>query len=132
SSYEGPVGMLSVLGLQAQESGIAVMNLWAQVPHYVHTSPSPKATLAILDRLHELTGIDIPRGSLLEQAEVWEENIDSLAAEDDDMLAYIHQLEKQRDTVESPEASGDAIAKEFERYLNKRPDWPGGIAGGEG
>ncbi|AVG23991.1 ATP-dependent carboligase [Pontimonas salivibrio] len=132
SSYEGPVGILSVLGLQAQESGIAVMNLWAQVPHYVHTSPSPKATLAILDRLHELTGIDIPRGSLLEQAEVWEENIDSLAAEDDDMLAYIHQLEKQRDTVESPEASGDAIAKEFERYLNKRPDWPGGVAGGEG
>ena len=132
SSYEGPVGVLSVLGLQAQQSGLAVMNLWAQVPHYVHTSPSPKATLAILDRIHELTGIDVPREQLEQAAAQWEDNIDQLAAEDDDMLAYIHQLEKQRDTVESPEASGDAIAREFERYLSKRPDWPGGLAGGEG
>ena len=132
SSYEGPVGILSVLGLQAQQSGVAVMNLWAQIPHYVHTSPSPKATLALLDRIQELTGIDVPRESLEEAASVWEDNIDQLAAEDDDMLAYIHQLEKQRDTVESPEASGDAIAREFERYLKKRPDWPGGLAGGDG
>lgn len=132
SSYEGPVGILSVVGLQAQQSGVAVMNLWAQVPHYVHTTPSPKATLAILERIEELTGINVPREALEEQAKVWEDNIDQLASEDDDMLAYIHQLEKQRDTVESPEASGDAIAKEFERYLSKRPDWPGGVAGGEG
>lgn len=128
STYEGPVGILSVLGVAAQRSGIAVMNLWAQVPHYVQTSPSPKATLAMLDRLCELSGIDVPREALLEQAKAWEDNIDSLAAEDDDMLAYIHQLEKQRDTVESPEASGDAIAREFERYLSKRPDWPGGLS----
>jgi Archaeal enzymes of ATP-grasp superfamily len=123
---------LSVIGQAAHQSGIPVVNLWAQVPHYVHTSPSPKATLAIVERLGELMGIDVPRGDLPDQATAWEENIDQLASEDDDMMAYIAQLEKQRDTVESPEASGDAIAQEFERYLQKRPDWPGGIAGGEG
>lgn len=132
STYEGPVGILSVIGQAAHQSGIPVVNLWAQVPHYVHTSPSPKATLAIVERLGELMGIDVPRGDLPDQATAWEENIDQLASEDDDMMAYIAQLEKQRDTVESPEASGDAIAQEFERYLQKRPDWPGGIAGGEG
>lgn len=126
SSYEGPVGILSVIGVHAQRSGIPAVNLWAQVPHYVHTSPSPKATLAILDRLEDLLGIDVPRDSLVEQADVWEDNIDQLAAEDDDMLAYIQQLEKQRDTVESPEASGEAIAREFERYLSKGPDRPNG------
>jgi len=131
STYEGPVGILSVIGLQAQQSGIPALHLWAQVPHYVHTSPSPKATLAILDRLEDLLGVDIPRESLVDQAESWEENIDQLAAEDDDMMAYIQQLEKQRDTVESPEASGDAIAREFERYLSRGPDRPNGLGPSE-
>jgi uncharacterized protein Yka (UPF0111/DUF47 family) len=84
-----------------------------------------------LDRLEDLLGVDIPRESLVDQAETWEENIDQLAAEDDDMMAYIQQLEKQRDTVESPEASGDAIAREFERYLSKRPDRPNGLGPAE-
>jgi hypothetical protein len=127
STYEGPVGILSVIGLQAQRAGIPALHLWAQVPHYVHTSPSPKATLAILDRIEDVLGIDIPREDLVDQADSWEENIDQLAAEDDEMLAYIQQLEKQRDTVESPEASGDAIAREFERYLSRRPDRPNGF-----
>lgn len=129
SSYEGPVGILSVLGVQAQRSGITAVHLWAQVPHYVHTSPSPKATLAILDRLEDLLGIDVPRDQLIEQADAWEDNIDQLASEDDEMLAYIQQLEKQRDTVESPEASGEAIAREFERYLSKGPERPGPLDG---
>lgn len=127
STYEGPVGILSVIGLQAQRAGIPALHVWAQVPHYVHTSPSPKATLAILDRLEDLLGMDIPREELVDQADSWEENIDQLAAEDDEMLAYIQQLEKQRDTAEAPEASGDAIAREFERYLSRRPDRPGGM-----
>jgi hypothetical protein len=127
STYEGPVGILSVIGLQAQRAGIPALHVWAQVPHYVHTSPSPKATLAILDRLEDLLGMDIPREELVDQADSWEENIDQLAAEDDDMLAYIQQLEKQRDTAEAPEASGDAIAREFERYLSRRPEGPGAM-----
>ena len=127
STYEGPVGILSVIGLQAQRAGVPALHLWAQVPHYVHTSPSPKATLAILDRLEDLLGVDIPREELVDQADSWEENIDQLASEDDEMLAYIQQLEKQRDTAEAPEASGDAIAREFERYLSRRPDRPGGM-----
>jgi hypothetical protein len=45
------------------------------------------------------------------------------------MAAYISQLEQARDTVDSPEASGDAIAEEFERYLRRNDgpeDRPGG------
>jgi hypothetical protein len=30
--------------------------------------------------------------------------------------------ENERDTSELPEASGDAIAREFERYLRRRSD----------
>lgn len=130
STYEGPVGILSVMSSAAEEAGIPTVSLWASVPHYVHNAPSPKATLALLDRLEELVDVVIPRGDLLEEAQAWEDGIDTLAQEDDEMTAYISQLETARDAVEAPEASGEAIAQEFERYLRRRNDPPaGGVAG---
>ncbi|MFN3706814.1 PAC2 family protein [Microcella sp.] len=127
STYEGPVGILSVLVEAAEEVGIPTVSLWASVPHYVHNAPSPKATLALLDRLEELIDVTIPRGDLLDEARTWEEGIDALADDDEDMRGYIAQLEKARDAVEAPEASGEAIAQEFERYLRRHDDdEPGG------
>lgn len=125
SSYEGPVGVLTVLSLQAATEGIASLHLWAHIPHYVHTAPSPKATLALLDRLEELTGLSITRDDLEVEALRWEEGIDALAEEDEEMTAYIDQLERQRDAVDAPEATGDAIAQEFEKYLRGRKERPG-------
>lgn len=129
STYEGPVGILSVLAVAAEAAGIPTMSIWASVPHYVHNSPSPKATLALLERLEEFVDVVVDRGTLVEDAATWEDGIDALAEDDEDMAAYIKQLEQARDTVDSPEASGDAIAEEFERYLrrrNGRDDRPGG------
>ena len=120
SSYEGPVGILSVLSDAADKAGIATVSIWASVPHYVHNSPSPKATLAMIEKLEELLDLTVPRGDLLAESEAWENGIDALAGDDEEMAAYIEQLEQARDTVDSPEASGDAIAEEFERYLQRR------------
>jgi len=128
STYEGPVGILSVLSHAADAAGIPSASLWASVPHYVagHT-PSPKATLALLDRLEDLTGAPVPRGELATESAAWEASIDAAAADDEEMTEYIRQLERTRDTWDSPEASGDAIAQEFEKYLRR-----GGGGGGEG
>ena len=122
SNYEGPVGILSVLAEAAEKVGIPTLSIWASVPHYVHNAPSPKAMLALIDKLEETIDVVIPRGELVAEAAEWESGIDALAAEDEEMAAYIAQLEQARDTVDSPEASGEAIAQEFERYLRKRGD----------
>jgi len=122
SSYEGPVGILSVLASAAETVGIPSLSIWASVPHYVHNAPSPKAMLALIDKLEEIIDVVIPRGDLVTDASEWETGIDALAAEDEEMAAYIGQLEQARDTVDSPEASGEAIAQEFEKYLRKRGD----------
>jgi len=126
STYEGPVGILSVLTHTAEGAGIPSAALWASVPHYVagHT-PSPKATLALLDRLEELTGADVPRAGLPAESAAWEASIDAAAADDEEMSEYIRGLERTRDAWDSPEASGDAIAREFEQYLRRRGDGPG-------
>lgn len=132
SSYEGPVGILSALADAAEKSGIPTLSIWASVPHYVHNAPSPKATLAIIDKLEEIIDVVIPRGDLVDEAAAWESGIDALASDDDDMTSYIEQLEQARDTVDSPEASGEAIANEFEKYLRREDGKPdsGGKAGG--
>jgi hypothetical protein len=126
SLYEGPVGILTVFEHFAENAGIPTASLWASVPHYVASAtPSPKVTLALLDRLEELTGVDVDRQVLRTEAAAWEASIDAAASEDEDMAEYIRQLERTRDTWDSPEASGDAIAQAFERYLRRRDDGPG-------
>ncbi|TFD51579.1 PAC2 family protein [Cryobacterium frigoriphilum] len=132
STYEGPVGILSVLSDLAEQLGIPTVSIWASVPHYVHNAPSPKAMLALIDKLEEIIDVVIPRGTLVTEAAEWQTGIDALAAEDDDMAAYINQLEQARDTVDSPEASGEAIAHEFEKYLRKRGDGRDGRDGRSG
>lgn len=124
SRYEGPVGVLSALTAAAEDVGIATAALWASVPHYIagHT-PSPKATLALLERLEGLIGATLPHGDLAAESARWEASIDAAAADDDEMTEYIHRLERARDTWDSPEASGESLAQEFQRYLHgRRPD----------
>ncbi|WP_353987796.1 PAC2 family protein [Ruicaihuangia caeni] len=132
STYEGPTGILSVLADAAERAGIPSVMVWASVPHYVHNAPSPKATLALLDKLRDLFGVEVPRERLVNESLAWEAGIDALADDDDEMSAYIEQLEQARDTVESPLASGEAIAEEFERYLRRRGGPGGAAAAGTG
>jgi hypothetical protein len=52
--------------------------------------------------------------------------VDELASEDDEVADYVRSLEEAKDLSDAPEASGDAIAREFERYLRRRGnDEPG-------
>lgn len=117
SQYEGPVGILSVLGIELEKAGIPAVALWASVPHYVHNTPSPKATLSLLIEVERLLGVQFDHGKLGEEAFAWERGIDEIAEADDEMASYINQLEKTRDEVESPAATGESLAKEFEKFL---------------
>ena len=117
SQYEGPVGILSVLGIELEKAGIPAVALWASVPHYVHNTPSPKATLALLIEVERLLGVQFEHGKLGEEAFAWERGIDEIAEGDEEMAGYISQLEKTRDEVESSAATGESLAKEFEKFL---------------
>ncbi len=120
SEYEGPTGIVGVLGHLAAERGMHTLSVWAAVPHYVAQPPSPKATLALLSGLEEILGESVPTGELVEDADAWQRGVDELAAEDPEVAEYVRQLEEAKDTAELPEASGEAIAREFERYLRRR------------
>ena len=120
STYEGPTGIVGVLAEACNTAGIPSVSLWAAVPHYVAQPPCPKATLALLGRIEDLLELAVPLGDLPEEARAWQDGVDELARDDDEVAAYVRQLEDARDTTELPEASGEAIAKEFERFLRRR------------
>jgi hypothetical protein len=131
TKYEGPTGIVGILQEACTHAGVPAVSLWAAVPHYVSQPPNPKATLALLNRLEDLIDLRIPLGELAEDARAWQLGVDQLAAEDSEVAEYVQSLEEARDTAELPEASGDAIAREFERYLRRR-DGSGPAAGQAG
>jgi PAC2 family len=120
SQYEGPTGIVGVLSELASLAGIPTVSLWAAVPHYVGQAPSPKAELALLHRLEDILQLPLDTSMLTEEAEAWERGVNELAVEDPEVAAYVHQLEEAKDTAELPDATGESIAREFERYLKKR------------
>ena len=122
SEYEGPVGIGTVIELALVAADVPTVSLWAQIPHYVHSAPSPKATLALLDKLEELLDVVIPRGDLLAESNEWEQHINRIAEGDDEMSQYIRALERQRDDALAAGTTGDAIALEFEKLLTRDVD----------
>ena len=120
SNYEGPTGIVGVFQDACTQLDIPAISYWAAVPHYVAQPPCPKATLALVGQLEDLLEISIPLGDLPEESRAWERGVDELAEEDEEIGDYVRALEETRDTAELPEASGEAIAREFERYLKRR------------
>lgn len=120
AEYEGPIGITGVLSHLATVSGIPALNMWAAVPHYVGHAPSPKAQLALMQKLEDILGVRLPLDRVVEDAQAWERGVNELAANDFEIAEYVAKLEQAQDTAELPEASGDAIAQEFERFLRRR------------
>jgi proteasome assembly chaperone (PAC2) family protein len=120
SNYEGPTGIVGVFQDACVQLDIPAVSFWAAVPHYVAQPPCPKATMALIGQIEELLEISIPLDDLPEEARAWERGVDELAEEDEEIADYVRALEETRDTAELPEASGEAIAREFERYLKRR------------
>lgn len=120
SRYEGPTGIVGILQEACAHAGVPAVTFWAAVPHYVSQPPSPKATLSLLNRLEDLLQLRVPLGELPDDARAWQLGVDQLAAEDSEVAEYVQSLEEAKDTTDLPEASGEAIANEFEKYLSRR------------
>ncbi|MFY9928337.1 MAG: PAC2 family protein [Streptosporangiaceae bacterium] len=129
TDYKGPTGIVGVLQHTCTAAGIPTVSLWAQVPHYVAQPPSPKATLALLRGVEDVLDVPLPLADLPEEARAWERGVDELAQQDSEVADYVRTLEEAKDAMDLPEASGDAIAREFERYFRRHggAGGPGGI-----
>jgi len=122
NQYEGPTGIIGVLQDACVRLDVPAVSFWAEVPHYLPQAPCPKATLALLSQVEDLLEINIDLGDLPEESRAWQRGVAELIEEDEDLAEYVASLEESSDTADLPEASGEAIAREFERYLKRRQE----------
>src|ERR671934_1326110 len=122
SRYEGPTGIVGVLHAACKRASIPSASLWAAVPHYVSLTPSPRAAVALCERLGGLIGVEIDVEELEEAGASYEEQVSEAVASDEETAAYVEELERRADTPEesSDLPSGDALAAELTRFLRER------------
>jgi proteasome assembly chaperone (PAC2) family protein len=125
SSYEGPTGIVGVIHDACRRRGLTSASLWAAVPHYVAAVPNPKAALALLRRLEGFTGIAVDASELEDAIERYERQVNRAVSANPEIEELVQRLEEEQDS--EPEAaedvpSGDAIAREFQRFLRQRGD----------
>ena len=128
SRYEGPTGIVGVLHDACREAGIPSASLWAAVPHYVSLTPSPRAAVALCERLSGLIGVQVDVSELEEAARSYEEQVSEAVASDEETSAYVEELERRVDELEESAdlPSGDALAAELTRFLREREQNGGG------
>ena len=122
STYEGPTGIVGVLNQAAHENQIPTASLWAAVPNYVSGAASPKAALALIEKLEQLLEVPIAATDLEIATSAYERQITELVSEDDDTAQYIRTLEEQYDDGELSEPDPSALVEEVEQFLRDQPD----------
>ncbi|HEY6149686.1 MAG TPA: PAC2 family protein [Gaiellaceae bacterium] len=122
SRYEGPTGIVGVLHDACRQAEIPSASLWVAVPHYVSLTPSPRAAVALCERLGGLIGLDVDVSELEEAAQSYEEQVSEAVASDEETAAYVDELEQRVDSMEDSTdlPSGDALAAELTRFLRER------------
>jgi proteasome assembly chaperone (PAC2) family protein len=133
SRYEGPTGIVGVLHDACQRAGLASISLWAAVPHYVSLAPSPRAALALCQRLGDILEAGIDTDELEEASERYSEQVSEAVASDEETSAYVAELEQRADVLEDEDdlPSGDSLAAELTRFLRER-EADNGESGAEG
>lgn len=117
SRYEGPTGILGVLHDACRTSGLASAALWAAIPSYVPSAPSPKAALALVESTTQMLELGAPTMELTLEAAAYEHEISALVAEDEVTAEYVRGLEELADAETMVSESPEDMVDEVERFL---------------
>jgi proteasome assembly chaperone (PAC2) family protein len=95
SHYEGPTGIVGVLGERFRADGLDVLSLWAGLPHYITAVPNPRGGLALLQKLVDCLDLKLDSAPLERQAAEFEEQISEMVAADPELSEYVRQLKRR-------------------------------------
>ncbi len=128
SRYEGPTGIVGILHDACNRAKLPSVSLWAAVPHYVSLAPSPRAALALCQRLGDILGTTIDTDELEEATERYSEQVSEAVASDEETAAYVAELEQRAEELdaEADLPSGETLAAELTRFLRERERGNGG------
>jgi predicted ATP-grasp superfamily ATP-dependent carboligase len=121
SQYQGPTGIVGVLHDRCRSLGLESASLWATVPTYVPGAPSPKATLALVEKTAALLGESVITTDLEIASASYERQINELVDDDEETQAYVASLEQRHDE-ELRTGEPSALVEEVERFLREHGD----------
>jgi proteasome assembly chaperone (PAC2) family protein len=126
ATVDVPAGVQAAIERRAHELGLAAVGLWAQVPHYLAAMPYPAASVALLDELGRVAGLEVGSEALRTEADATRQRVDALVSENEEHKQMVAQLEATVDADQEqtgtalgagPLPSGDELAAELERFL---------------
>ena len=95
TDYQGPTGIVGVLGAELPKLGVEVTSFWAGLPHYITLSPNPRGMLALLHKLSGYLELPLDHSPLERQAAEFEEQVSKVVAADPELTAYIRELKRR-------------------------------------
>lgn len=122
SRYEGPTGIVGVLHDACSQASLPSAALWAAVPAYASQVPSPKASLSLMRRSCEIIGTPAPVATVMNLIERYEEQVNSLVSDDEDLVAYVERLETMSDSGMSLDDEVDDDQLQFDFATEKGDD----------
>jgi len=126
SRYEGPTGIVGVLHDACNKASLPSVSLWAAVPHYVSLAPSPRAALALCQRLGDLLETRIDTAELEQAVDAYTERVTEAVSTDEETADYVQELERRAEMIdETSLPSGDSLAAELTRFLREQDEQDG-------
>ncbi len=94
SNYHGPTGIIGVVQGACKEAGIRALSMWAATPPYLSGNPFPKAVLAIVEKISDITNLHIDTFDLVAiDADYTQKVDDALEDAGPDLTEYLEEID---------------------------------------
>ncbi|MEE9534374.1 MAG: PAC2 family protein [Acidimicrobiia bacterium] len=121
ANYEGPTGIVGVLGPILREEGFDVMSFWAATPHYLGTNANPKAMLALLEKTAKVLDLSVDASELATVSGDFESRVNAAMSVSTEFTSYVTRLEEAAEEPTTQISPSDAaeLISEVEDFLKE-------------
>jgi predicted ATP-grasp superfamily ATP-dependent carboligase len=123
SGYQGPTGIHSAFMEACATLEVPNASIWGHCPHYVNTSPNPRVSLALLEKLRSLVDFEIDFKELRISGEAYVSEVNKAISGQSDVLSYVKRLEQKHDDANAPVEeipSPESMVEELEEFLRSQ------------
>ncbi|MEE9185066.1 MAG: PAC2 family protein [Acidimicrobiia bacterium] len=121
ANYEGPTGIVGVLGPILRQEGFDVMSFWAATPHYLGTNANPKAMLALLEKTAKVLDLSVDASELATVSGDFESRVNAAMSVSTEFTSYVTRLEEAAEEPTTQISPSDAaeLISEVEDFLKE-------------
>ena len=127
SGYEGPTGVTTALMEACAKRGIKYASMWGHSPHYIQATPNLRVSLALVEQIARVLGLDVSLADLEETCGSYDQRVLRSMVNTVETTTYIQGLEDrydqaaedQQDGPESELPSSDAVIEELEAFFRQ-------------